>query len=62
MTSIVYTLQPQHGYDLFAIEAATGLVYVTTDDPSALDYERRVTYELQVRLTITHCLLHQYNV
>ena len=48
VTSIVYTLQPQDGFGIFAIKSETGIVYVKTRDPLTLDYEQTKHYYLQV--------------
>ena len=48
VTSIVYTLQPQDGFGIFAIKSETGIVYVKTRDPLSLDFEQTKHYYLQV--------------
>ena len=48
MDSIFYTLYPSDGLGIFAIDELSGIIYITTDDQSVLDYEETTLYELQV--------------
>ncbi|XP_067937193.1 protocadherin Fat 4-like [Watersipora subatra] len=48
LPSLLYTLEPQDGFGIFAIQESSAAVYVKTDNDLELDYEKTHVYYLQV--------------